>query len=45
MPSVGIINEPLHHMLSQLITRSVEWIHKTKPVLREVSGGFHFPPQ
>lgn len=36
MPSVGIINEPLHHMLNGLIGRAQAWIYRTRPLLREV---------
>lgn len=35
MQSVGIHNEPLQVMLNNLITRAMEWIYKTKPLLRE----------
>lgn len=34
---MGIINEPLHHMLNGLIGRAQAWIYRTRPLLREVS--------
>ena len=35
MRSVGIHNEPLQVMLNKLIQRSLDWIFKTKPILRD----------
>ncbi|GAB5030494.1 lysine-specific demethylase 5d [Nannochloropsis oceanica] len=44
MQSVGIHNEPLQVMLNNLISRAMEWIYKTKPMLREgwLSGDHAF---
>ena len=44
MQSVGIHNEPLQVMLNNLISRAMEWIYKTKPLLREgwLSGDHAF---